>query len=158
MNRSNDSTRSVHESATTVVRGLDRQYEILMDLQKLAGSQGALIEAGEHDSLLRLVQRRQDLVQALEQARADMTEEISHVRQDMSSLDDQLRDRIGDGVSKVQELVNSIAATDMEDARRLSECQSERRLRLGNIVAATTARNSYQPTSAASSRFADAKG
>ena len=158
MSKSFDSTRSLVEAARHVLGGLTRQQEILESLRQLAESQGPLIDAGEHDSLLELVHRRQELVESLGQMCSGMSDEMEQVRLGMESLNGDLREEISSRVSTVQQLVNTIAAMDMDDARRLSEQQSGCRTRLDEMTSAATARNTYRPVSSSQSRFADAKG
>ena len=158
MSKSGEATREVFDAVEIVLRGLDGQQELLEILKQLAESQGPLIEAGEHDSLLELVRRRQGLVDKLEQTRAGMTNELEVVRKNAGSLDADVREGIRNRVSRVQELVNKIAEMDMEDAQRLSKSQAACRDQLEHMTSATTARKSYQQSTTTDSRFADARG
>ena len=153
-----ESPQNIHACAQKIVEGLDKQCVLLEELRQLAASQGPLIQASEHDSLLLVVRSRQDLVVRLDQARAGMSSAIDYLKEELDHLKPEVRADLRARISKVQKLVDQVAEIDAEDASRLKQHQTTCRERLERLTATTTARNGYRTAAKPDARFADAKG
>ncbi|MEE2906300.1 MAG: flagellar export chaperone FlgN [Planctomycetota bacterium] len=153
-----DSYRNVQACVQEVMEGLDQQCALLETLRQLASSQGPLIEASEHDSLLEVVRKRQELVDRLDTTRTGMSTAIHQLQEDLDDMPQDVRVGLRARIAKVQKLVDQVAEIDAKDANQLKQHQATCRERLERLTATTTARQGYRTATKPDARFADAKG
>ncbi|MCH2132364.1 MAG: hypothetical protein MK116_01315 [Phycisphaerales bacterium] len=149
-----EARRSIHD----VSLGLETQRTLLEQIRQLASSQGSLIESGQHDSLLALIQSRQDLVKQLDEVRSGMAPAMSRLQQEVDGLPDDIRADLRTRVNSVRELVGEIAAIDLDDTRMLEQHRTRCRTELEQVATAASAHAGYHAPGAPAARFTDARG
>ncbi|MBG81194.1 MAG: hypothetical protein CMJ39_10880 [Phycisphaerae bacterium] len=158
MIRDSASNRSAMEIAHEVSASLAEQARLLGDLKQLAMAQGPLIKSGEHDSLVTLIRRRQEILTSLGATRSSMSPLLVVIQKQSEELPESTRLGLRKKVEQVRELVAEIAAIDCADSEVLQSRHAHCRNELEAMAQAGKAKSGYREEFRQSARFADATG
>jgi hypothetical protein len=144
-------------STDRLVRLLERQRELVSQLDGIADGQMALIDAGESDALLGLLGDRQRVMDELAAGQDSLTglAETLRVRGDVG---DDERDRIGRLVDDIGDRLLRIVTRDEQDRQRLRANRDRNAEALSELSAARQAQHAYVKAGVNRNRFADRRG
>jgi len=104
---------------------LKRQHQYFFELQKLSEEQHALIKAQQSEELLRLLAKRQIIVNAIGQ----LHQQSAWYRQNWESVKNKLPEPIKQQIStmlgQVQQMLNQIIEQDQQDCQELSASKQQ---------------------------------
>ena len=150
--------RSAIEIANEVLASLKEQLGLLGDLKQLAVAQRPLIASREHDSLVALIHRRQDVLTSLEATRDKMSPLLVMIQDQSEELSESLRASLRTRLGEVRELVAEIAAIDCADSEVLQSRHAHCRDELETMAQTGRAQSGYREEFQPPARFADATG
>ncbi len=104
---------------------LKRQHQYFLELQKLSQEQRALIKAQQSEDLLRLLAKRQTIVNAigvLHQQSAPYREQWTGMKDHLPAP---LRQNIALLLTQLQQMLNSIIEQDQQDCQELSAAKQQ---------------------------------
>ncbi len=141
-------------------RILDEQIEAYEELLGLAESQGALIDEGKSDELIALLARRQTVVERATQIGRRLEPFTARWGELAPRLGDGQRREIADRTSRLDSLLERIAAVDDADRRRLEQRRDEVGREIGSLASKRSAVAAYGDASRgpAGPRYQDRRG
>ena len=145
--------------APRLQRALDDQQERYEQLRDLSVRQGELIRSMDTDGLLRILARRQVLVDQINEA----NQEIEPFRKEwdrlVEGLPDQHRDRLRRRIESLEEVVNEIVRRDEEDKTLLENQRTRVASEMETVNRSRSAMNAYQRTAQTEGpRYQDRQG
>jgi hypothetical protein len=157
---------SVHRDpgvwAPRLTRLLDEQLALYRRLDEMGAEQSGLIERGETDALLRLLNKRQSVIAEITRLNAEVEPFARDWERLLSSLGADVRESLSTRLREIDELVSRIADRDEADRVSLEKRREVVSKDLGAQSRQRSAVRAYGgPASApsgASPRFQDRKG
>lgn len=146
--------------ADTLTQLLARQQAIYLQMQAFSRRQTQLIESGDAESLLALLDERQKLIDQL----IAISREVEPFKQRWpalwASLDDTARTQLKTHIDAVQEMLDQILQQDERDRAALVEHRQKIGAQLTGLKRSSAAHQAYRPSSSATvtSRFTDRQG
>jgi hypothetical protein len=144
-------------SAGRLIRLLERQRELVVQLDRLAEGQMALIDAGESDALLGLLGNRQEIMDELAAGQDGLAgvSEVLRGHDDISEVD---RHRITRLVDEIGARLSRISSRDEQDRARLRTNRDRTAEELTGLRTAKQAHRAYVKARGKNNRFADRRG
>ena len=144
-------------SADRLISMLEQHRDLVLQLDRMAEGQMALIDAGEADALLGLLGDRQAIM-----------DELAAGQDGMAGLSEDLRGRddLGDGhraritrlVDEIGDRLSRIVTRDEQDRARLRTNRDRAAAELSGLHTARQAHSAYAKPRGNSNRFADRRG
>ena len=143
-----------------LIQLMESQDAIVRALDAIAPEQASCIAAGQVDTLLVVLARRQELVESLLSTQASLTTMTRNLEERLAGVPAGKRDRVHELMDSVDRTMQSVLARDEEDRARLQEQRDAVRGGLSELDAGRRARHGYQstPQTGETHRFADARG
>ena len=121
--------------ADSIISALEEQVECYRRLAKLAGLQHEHVQQGQTESLLSVLQKRQQVLDRVGELERRLAPVKSGWRESIGQFDGPKRARADDLLSQTKALLEQITAADRNDALVLQQ----RKLELGRQIKQTTA-------------------
>ncbi|HZW09269.1 MAG TPA: hypothetical protein VFF69_05135 [Phycisphaerales bacterium] len=138
---------------------LDRQEALFTRLDALSREQGRLVRDEATDELLRVLGRRQELVEALEKASRETEPYRTRWDEVLAGAGPALRDRIRAQVERLAELAAGIASRDDADRREIERKRDQLAGELAGVGRVRGAVAAYGPGRARpGAKFQDREG
>ncbi|MHC4128419.1 MAG: hypothetical protein ACYTE6_08340 [Planctomycetota bacterium] len=144
-------------SADRLIRMLERQRELVVQLDRIAEGQMALIDSGESDALLGLLGDRQEIMDELAAGQDGLT----GLSEDLRARDDVgegQRTRITRLVDEIGDRLSQLVNRDEQDRARLRTNRDRAAEELSGLRTAKQAQRAYVKSRASNNRFADRRG
>ena len=155
MNHPRETSRSL---ANDLQDSLRQQVSLLEQIHRLAGGQVSLIDASEYESLLTLVEQRQQIVHELEVIDTRLRPLIEQLSPIMAELPSAILNEVQGSRMRITTLVQEIVAIDEEASVRLRRDRDHCRAALESLATTQRAQRTYRPEGSVAATFADAQG
>ncbi|MHC4991606.1 MAG: flagellar export chaperone FlgN [Planctomycetota bacterium] len=144
-------------SADQLIEILERQQDLVDQLDGLAQGQLALIDAGASDDLLRLLGDRQAIMDELAAGQDGLNGLVAALRGREDVADGQ-RERISQLVEEIGDRLTRIVSRDEQDRARLQTTRERTAQEISGLHTARKAQHAYVNARTRSNRFADRQG
>lgn len=140
-----------------VARLVGRQQELLRALQRLSRDQGALIDAGDAEALLRLLSERQTLVDEIVGIGEELAPFTARIETVLGAMSAEARRDLATRLADVEAITADVAERDQRDRTALEARRNSLIDDLSSITRSRGAVAAYDAPSAAP-RFQDMEG
>jgi len=144
-------------SADRLIQMLERQRELVVQLDRIAEGQMALIDAGESDALLGLLGDRQEIMDELAAGQDGLTG-LSEGLRGRDDVGEGQRTRITRLVDEIGDRLTRIVGRDEQDRARLRTNRDRAAEELSGLRTARQAQRAYVKPKGNNNRFADRRG
>ena len=144
--------------ADTLINLLQQQCQLVDQIAVLAQHQRKIIEAGQNQSLLELLTRRQDLIDQLNQGQTELAPLTESLERYLAQLDSGKRDLIRERLNHLQKNLSEIMERDEQDQLALQQQREEMKQEMHTIDTTQRARKAYLNQSTPTNRFTDHQG
>ena len=141
----------------TLIKLLERQHALVVELARMAERQGALIASGDSDALMALLAQRQQIMDQF-QASQDSLTQLSENHSGWNSVDDEPRRRIGGLVDDITRRLAVVMERDEQAREELTANRDRLGAELSGLSTARQAQQAYVKSRALNNRFADRQG
>ncbi len=144
-------------SADRLISMLEQQRELVVQLDRIAEGQMALIDAGASDALLGLLGNRQEIMDELAAGQDGLTG-LSEDLRGRDDIGEGQRTRITRLVDEIGDRLSRIVTRDEQDRARLRTNRDRAAEELSGLHTARQAQQAYVKPRGNSNRFADRRG
>jgi hypothetical protein len=145
-------------TAPEVIRALERQVILYLQLQALATGQGKALKAGDTDALAATLAQRRAIIAQLERLVATLVPPRARWDEISRGLSPAERGRVATAAGQIETLSQAVLQLDGRDMAELRRRQAALGLELRRISQTGSVRHAYRPQSPGPSRFTDGRG
>lgn len=131
------------DAGARLVRLLERQLELCVELEAMSGEQGELIAAGDTDGLLRVLAARQGVIDAIQGLNAEMEPFRRDWEAQVARLTEPRRARVREMVEQVRGLIATVTQRDERDGALLGRQREQVAAQMEGVTRGRGAVNAY---------------